>query len=71
MIMKQTAVEWLVEQFNTTDFIYKDRNEIIEQAKEKEKKQLKKAIVFGLWDTSGIEDDDFLAEQYFQETFKK
>ena len=37
--MKQTAVEWLVEQFNSEEFIYRDRTTIIEQAKEIEKQQ--------------------------------
>lgn len=37
--MKQTAVEWLVEQFNSEEFRYRDRTNIIQQAKEMEKQQ--------------------------------
>ena len=33
---KQTAVEWLVEQFDTFEFMYCDRNRIIKQAKKLE-----------------------------------
>jgi len=38
---KQTAVEWLIEQMNTKQFIYSDRTEILEQAKKMEKEQMK------------------------------
>ena len=37
--MKQTAVEWLIEQMKTKQFIYLDRTEILNQAKELEKQQ--------------------------------
>ncbi len=37
--MKQTAVEWLIEQMKTKQFIYLDRTEILNQAKEIEKEQ--------------------------------
>jgi hypothetical protein len=39
--MKQTAVEWLVEQFNTTiNYTLEEYEKKVEQAKEMEKKQL-------------------------------
>jgi len=36
---EQTAVEWLVEQFNSEEFRYRDRTNIIQQALEMEKEQ--------------------------------
>ena len=62
--MKQTAVEWLIEQL-----IPKDQHEgiidIIEEAKEMEKEQIKDAYNFGIKDEYVIG-----AEQYYNETFK-
>jgi hypothetical protein len=36
----KTTVEWLVEQMQSKEFIYRDRTTIIEQAKEMEKEQM-------------------------------
>jgi hypothetical protein len=62
--MKQTAVEWLVEQIcgdHTSEW-----QEQIKQAKEMEKEQ-----IIDAWD-NGCEDDGIIdnAEQYYNETFK-
>jgi hypothetical protein len=62
--MKQTAVEWLVEQIENKNG--KEFNsyfkEFIEQAKEMEKEQIIEAYCNG--------DDNISAEQYYNETFK-
>jgi hypothetical protein len=72
--MKQTAVEWLVEQFEQVNTPRKWK-EIIEQAKEMEKQQI--------IDAYGTAEDNcewlieehkwqrFHSEQYYNETFKK
>jgi hypothetical protein len=62
--MKQTAVNWLVEQIcgdHTSEW-----QEQIKQAKEMEKEQ-----IIDAWD-NGCEDDGIIdnAEQYYNETFK-
>ena len=62
--MKQTAVEWLMEQIcgdHTSEW-----QEQIEQAKAMEKEQ-----IIDAWD-NGCEDDGIIdnAEQYYNETFK-
>jgi hypothetical protein len=60
--MKQTAVEWLVEQIcgdHTSEW-----QEQIKQAKEMEKEQIIDAFNYGQFDL-GME-----AEQYYNETFK-
>jgi len=62
--MKQTAVEWLVEQIcgdHTSEW-----QEQIDQAKAMEKEQ-----IIDAWD-NGCEDDGIIdnAEQYYNETFK-
>jgi hypothetical protein len=46
--MEQTAVEWLAEQVNTAKWKFADktdRESIIEQAKEMEKRQIKEACI--------------------------
>jgi len=67
--MKQTAVEWLIEQFNTFEFMYCDRSRIINIAKEMEKEQIEDAYSEG--DINGIMDNRKMAEQYYNETFKQ
>ncbi len=77
---KQTAVEWLVEQFNSEEFIYRDRTNIIQQAKEMEKQQIIDARNDGFnisgegWNGEyGVEnfDEEVNSKQYYNETFKK
>ena len=63
MDVKQSAVEWLVEQLvNDGKLIYDDYKEI-EQAKEMEKEQ-----IIDAYETSHI--SMMTAEQYYNETFK-
>jgi hypothetical protein len=71
--MKQTAVEWLIDQL-----IPKDQHEgimdIIQEAKEMEKQQIKKAWL-SAWKDSMINplEDKYYepeSEQYYNETFK-
>jgi len=66
--MKQTAVEWLVEQLNEKiDFIPLDKwdmiRDIIQQAKAMQKQQIMDACNAGL---SGIPRS---SEKYYQETY--
>jgi hypothetical protein len=67
--MKQTAVEWLIEQLKKNENI-RWRGapviELTEQAKAMEKEQILKALYFG----KNI-NDDIEAEQYYNETYKK
>ena len=65
--MKQTAVQWLVEKLMKGDFV-NNPDELIEQAKEMEKEQIKDA-----WKHGNI--PTFLgrvltAEQYYKETYE-
>jgi hypothetical protein len=71
--MKQTAVEWLVEQLNEKiDFIPLDKwdmiRDIIQQAKAMEKQQKKNAYNSDRHLLSCY-DDGSLFEQYYQETY--
>ena len=68
--MKQTAVEWLVEQLNEKiDFIPLDKwdmiRDIIQQAKEMEKQQVINAFISGEHQ-QGYQAE---AETYYNETF--
>ena len=70
---KQTAVEWLIEELNDNGFSHLDlAADIIEQAKEMEKQQIIDAFGVGchVESTRLIHYDD-MAEQYYNETFKK
>jgi hypothetical protein len=65
----KTAVEWLVEQFNLQAYIPH-----IEQAKEMEKEQIIDAYRDGRSDQQSDRPSKFynrMAEQYYNETFKK
>ena len=66
---KQTAVEWLTEQFDSIVELYPSQfekiNRAIEQAKEMEKEQIVDAYKSDRYPCSN-ED----AEQYYNETFK-
>jgi hypothetical protein len=65
--MKQTAVEWLIEELNDNGFSHLDlAADIIEQAKEMEKEQIKDAFDEG-------NPNGFIikcGEEYYNETFK-
>jgi hypothetical protein len=62
--MKQTAVEWLIEQFETTEFMFHDRSSIINKAKEMEKEIIRTAYL------DGMDGEYNTSEQYYNETFK-
>jgi hypothetical protein len=66
--MKQTAVEWLVEQLIPKAMVTYDATtyNAVQQAKALEKEQILKALYFG----KNI-NDDIEAEQYYNETYKK
>jgi hypothetical protein len=65
--MKQTAVEWLVEQMKLDELFNADY--FIEQAKEMEKEQITEAHTFG-YVIGGGKGDLYNPEQYYNETFK-
>ena len=60
--MKQTAVEWLVEQMKLDELFNADY--FIEQSKEMEKEQIENAFNYGQFDL-GME-----ADEYYNEIFK-
>ena len=67
--MKQTAVEWLVEQLKENNMLTFDEwIDIVEQAKEMEKEQIIKAASWTPEDGLSILSE--LADQYYNETFK-
>ena len=85
--MKQTAVEWLVKELNKMiDFIPMDKwdkiRDIVQQAKEMEKKQIINSHVTGIIEPlimknyKGLSVDEIKveitkqAEEYYNETFK-
>ena len=70
----KTAVEWLLEQIKNssrkTDLVNKEGlffYRILQQAKEKEKEQIKNSWIDGRFDWGKHFDE---AEQYYNETFK-
>ena len=65
--MKQTAVEWLVEQMTKRDFIAIPKPEWIQQAKEMEKEQIIDAYETAEKDCGR---DFFHGDLYYNETFK-
>ena len=78
--MKQTAVEWLIEQISTSKYFYNlmeeiesrgtivQPNGILEQAKAMEKEQIIQAYYQNGWNDN---DNEHNAEQYYNETFKQ
>ena len=77
--MKQTAVEWLIEELRGAhvkgDFIFNGviTSELIEQAKEMEKEQIREAYISGadhVMDVQYNPSSYFNDEQYYNETFK-
>lgn len=76
--MKNTAVEWLVEQLTpmnwTKEYMLDYNKDIIEQAKEMEQQQIIDTYISGY--TNGVESmiDENLSvpspEEYYNETFK-
>ena len=71
--MKQTAVEWLVDQLKSTRKKYMgfknidiDYQEIIKQAKEMEKEQIENAFNYGQFDL-GMEADEYYINYFKSE----
>jgi hypothetical protein len=75
--MKQTAVEWLIQELNQKiDFISMDKwdmiIDIIQQAKAMEKEQIIDAFGVGCQvESTRLIGYQGMAEQYYNETFKK
>ena len=68
--MKQTAVEWLVEQLDGERHLTENElKRLIQQAKEMEKEQIYKALCRGHSDC-GVFTMTSECEQYYNETFK-
>jgi hypothetical protein len=70
--MKQTAVEWLIEQFkvpNSDSYISKT----FQQAIEMEKQQIKDSYDAGYRDGNAIPGYDYFddSESYYEKTYKK
>ena len=66
--MKQTAVDWLLEELSDNGFSHLDlATDIIEQAKEMEKEQIIEAFKHGKLPPIFV---NFNAEEYYNETYK-
>jgi hypothetical protein len=64
--MKQTAVEWFIEKVGHNSLMsLTDYNEILEQAKEMERDQIKDA-----WLNSLTKGDFNSADEYYNQTYK-
>jgi len=76
--MKQTAVEWLIDQLTEYNYLWlTDKPDdmvaflsIIPQAKEMEKQQIMDAYDAGLFDGSMDDVNDRIYKQYYNETYK-
>jgi hypothetical protein len=74
--MKQTALEWLYEEFTKTNYLTEDEFYMIfNQAKEMEKEQIENAYEIGFadaWDDARYDDEPkyATAEQYYKETYE-
>lgn len=65
--MKQTALEWLYEEFTKTNYLTEDEFYMIfNQAKEMEKEQIMDAYIQGSISLTSKND----AEQYYKETYE-
>jgi hypothetical protein len=63
--MKQTAVEWLVDWMGKNQyFIGNDLLKAVEQAKEMEKEQIRKAYLIDVYNTK------YGFQQYYEDNFK-
>jgi hypothetical protein len=75
--MKQTAVEWLVEQISYTTTrneiisYHKDISKLVEQAKEMEKEQIMTAFTQGdIFGADFFDRVNITAEKYYKETYE-
>jgi succinate dehydrogenase/fumarate reductase-like Fe-S protein len=71
---QQTAVEWLVKELNQKiDFIPLEKwdmiRDIIQQAKEMEKKQIKNAFINGYLDSYNAQNNINADEIFYQKTY--
>ena len=65
--MKQTAVEWLVEQLEQHHISIDIKNTVVfQQAKAMEKEQIMEAYIIGSYDMA---EKEFKPEHYYNETF--
>ena len=64
--MKQTAVEWLVDELELDMFATDEEMEIIIKAKEMQKEQINKAFYDGYY-----EENLYDYKKYYNETFKQ
>jgi hypothetical protein len=72
--MKQTAVEWLYKHILLTPLDIRSINKCLEQAKEMEREQIINSYRDGRSDQQSDRQSRFynrMAEQYYNETFKK
>jgi hypothetical protein len=71
--MKQTAVEWLVEQFNTTiNYTLEEYEKKVEQAKEMERQQIMTAFTQGdIFGADYFDGVNITEENYYNQTFNK
>jgi hypothetical protein len=69
--MKQTAVEWLIEQLKVNNYISDNAHWLIQEAKEMEKEQIVEArITAPILDKPSNEEYLEEAKTYYKETFK-
>lgn len=70
--MKQTAVEWLINQFNEERHLTEDEfNHLIEKSKEMEKQQIVDAWESGYDEGAGVNDFSiYHGNVYYNNTFK-
>jgi hypothetical protein len=67
--MKQTAVEWLMEEMSKTYIFNQDDFDMFKQAKEMEKQQIIDAYQQGF--NNAYFNNPLSKEQYYNETFNK
>ena len=68
--MKQTAVEWLIEELEMNILWTDKARKAVQQAKEMEKEQIIDAFNNGFSTTQWDKIKENKAEQYYNETFK-
>jgi len=69
--MKQTSVEWLIENLhlhNDVYFVTKNKRDIIKQAKAMHKEEIENAVKQG-WDYNEEGLVQWMGENYYNETF--
>ena len=70
--MKQTSVEWLMNELrNHLEMRHNHIEEILEEAKEMHKQEIINTWYNGYINQSPMIDEENCGEQFYQETFKK